>query len=95
MKKFTNYAEGPRGVVMKDRTTRWIDPGQTLELDPKEVASVPDLGEKPTAKAGAADSDEIETLRTANAELTAQVEAQGKQIDDLNTRLAAASAPTT
>ena len=33
MAKVTNTAAGPRGVNLKDGTTRFLDPGETADLD--------------------------------------------------------------
>jgi hypothetical protein len=33
MAKVTNTAAGPRGVNLKDGTTRYLDPGETADLD--------------------------------------------------------------
>lgn len=80
MKKLTNHTIGPRGVNLKDGTTRWIDPGQTVEIEAGDiVGEVPDLG-KP-GDAPAADGGEIETL-------TAQLAAVTKERDDLKAQVA-------
>lgn len=33
MTKVTNNAAGPRGVTLKDGSTRYLEPGETAELD--------------------------------------------------------------
>ena len=78
MKKFTNYTPGLRGINTESGTV-WIEPGQTVEIDPKDiVGSLPDLGKK----AAASDDDgEIGTLRDQVADLTKQVEALTKPAD--------------
>lgn len=77
MKKLTNYQVGPRGVNTKAGTV-WIDPGQTVEIDPADIiGEVPDLGKKPGDQGGN-DSAEVEALRARIAELEAQL-AGGKK----------------
>lgn len=41
MTKFTNTGEGPRGINLKSGGTAWADPGQTIELDEKDLADQP------------------------------------------------------
>lgn len=60
MKKLTNYTPGPRGVTMKDGEVLWIKPGAFIEVDPADVATTPDLGDKP--KVDQAAEDELATL---------------------------------
>lgn len=46
MAQFTNPARGARGINMKDGTTRFVEPGQTVDLNDADVARVhPDLAE--------------------------------------------------
>jgi hypothetical protein len=33
MRTITNTAEGPRGVLLADGTTHYVEPGQSVELD--------------------------------------------------------------
>ena len=46
MAKFTNTGEGARGINLKDGTTRWVDPNETVELDEKDVVHAHDDFEK-------------------------------------------------
>jgi len=74
MKTLTNHTIGPKGVNLKNGTTRWIEPGETIEIDDKElVGGLPDLG-KPASKADDEDGDLIEAVETENAALKKQVE---------------------
>lgn len=60
MAKFTNHGAGMRGIVLKDDTTVWVEPGETVEVE-ADVKHVHDdfKGEakaedaKPAAKADA------------------------------------------
>jgi len=97
MKKFTNYAPGARGVTVKvegkdgGSDTIWIEPGQTVSIDPKLIVEpMPDLGNKP---ADDGSSDEIEALTARNAELEAIVDEQGKKIEALTADLEKATKP--
>lgn len=79
MKEFTNHTPGARGINLADGTTRWIEPGETVELDPKMiVGDVPDLGKKGAAPVDDADvkalKARVSDLEKENAELTKQVE---------------------
>jgi hypothetical protein len=38
MAKFTNTAEGARGINLADGTTAWVDPGQSVDLDDGTIA---------------------------------------------------------
>jgi hypothetical protein len=38
MAKFTNHGVGPRGINLKDRTTRYVEPGETVEIDQADIA---------------------------------------------------------
>jgi polyhydroxyalkanoate synthesis regulator phasin len=81
MKKLTNHQPGARGVNLKDGTTRWIEPGETAEIDAKDIAGdLPDLGKAPTTKD---DAELAEALDAENAELKAKVAELEKQIADL------------
>lgn len=74
MKTLTNHTVGPKGVNLKDGTTRWIDPGESVEIDAKEVVGdLPDLG-KAGDGADAEDNDLIDAVQAENAELKKQVE---------------------
>ena len=93
MKTFTNYAPGARGITLKSGDINWLEPGQSVKLDPEEiVAPLPDLGAKPAAQ----DPDEAErmaVLEAENAGLKEQVAAQGDQITKLTADLEKATAP--
>lgn len=84
MKKFTNYTLGTRGINT-DAGTVWIDPGQTVEIDPDSiVGEVPDLGKKSDAVAApdGPDAGDFDVLNQKVAELTKQVEAlEGEKAD--------------
>lgn len=74
MAKFTNYARGPRGIALKDGSTVWLDPGQSATIDKADIVEpLPDLGKKADA-VEAADTGEIDALKTQVADLTKQVE---------------------
>jgi len=82
MKKLTNHTLGPRGVNTKSGTV-WIEPGETVEIDEKEiVGSLPDLGKKASASA-ASDSDDVKELAAQVADLTKQVETLTTERDSL------------
>ena len=82
MKKFTNYALGARGIRTKSGVVL-IDPGQTVEIDEKEiVGKLPDLGKKADA-AKSDDAGEIGALQDQIADLTKQVEALTGERDGL------------
>jgi len=74
MAKFTNYARGSRGISLKDGSTVWLEPGESADLDKKDVAEpLPDLGSKP--KGGSEDdASELAALKDQVAALTKQVE---------------------
>jgi hypothetical protein len=80
MKKLTNYTPGPRGVTMKDGDVVWIKPGQSVEVDADQVATMPDLGSKPKVEQDADDEAmksalaEIAALKKENAALKADLE---------------------
>lgn len=89
MKEFTNHTPGARGINLVDGTTRWIEPGETVELDPKSiVGDVPDLGKKGAAPVDDADvkalKARVSDLEKENAELTKQVEELTKPADPLD-----------
>lgn len=71
MAKFTNTAEGPRGIILKGPKdehgnhsggdTVWIDPGQTVDVEDKEVHHAHhelEKGEAAAKKAAAPAEDE-------------------------------------
>ncbi|MEH3121179.1 MAG: hypothetical protein PGN16_04230 [Sphingomonas phyllosphaerae] len=80
MKTFTNHTAGSRGINLKGGGTRWIEPGETVEIDPDTIdGKLPDFG-KPASDAGVADEIDtlrarVETLEAENADLRAQLEA--------------------
>lgn len=90
MKKFTNHAPGARGIRTKDGLVM-IEPGKTVEIDPKEiVGEMPDLG-KAAPKSEA--DDEADALRARIAELEEQASEQGEEITRLTAELDKATAP--
>lgn len=91
MKKLTNYARGPRGVTLKDGSTVWIEPGETVEIKGEIVEPLPDLGAKPKADE---DESRADALEAENAELKTQVADQAKRITALEADLAKAKPPT-
>jgi len=40
MAHYTNTAPGARGIVMKDGTTKWVEPNQTVDLNKSDVDKV-------------------------------------------------------
>jgi small-conductance mechanosensitive channel len=93
MKTFTNYAPGARGITLKSGDIEWLEPGQSVKLDPEDVVEpLPDLGAKPPAQ----DPDEAErvaALEAENADLKKQVAEQGDQITKLTADLEKATKP--
>ena len=89
MKEFTNYMPGARGVNLSDGTTKWIEPGETVELDPKTiVGELPDLGKK--SPRSEADTADLDALKDQVAELTKQVEtltAEKGEVEKANAEL--------
>jgi hypothetical protein len=72
MKSLTNHMPGARGVNLTDGTTLWIEPGQTVEIDPKDiVGALPDLGKPRDVDGG--DSAFVFELTTENAALKVQI----------------------
>lgn len=87
MKKLTNHTPGARGVNLTDGTTRWLEPGETVELDPKSiVGDVPDLG-KP-GESRASDDEALNGLAAENDALRAQVADLTKERDALKAQVA-------
>jgi len=82
MKKLTNYTPGLRGVTMNDGSVTWIRPGETVSVEAGDIATTPDLGDKPKAERDA-DEDALSALQAENDALRAQVADQGKQIEAL------------
>jgi len=74
MKKFTNYAPGARGIRTESGVV-YLDPGQTVEIDPKTiVGALPDLGKKSDAAADGPDAGDLDLLQRQIDDLTKQVE---------------------
>jgi hypothetical protein len=70
VKSFTNHAAGPRGINLTDSTTRWVEPGETVSIDPKTiVGDLPDFGKAGDASGS---SDENAALRKRVAELESE-----------------------
>lgn len=83
MKTFTNHTAGPRGILMTDGTTTWVDPGQSVEIDSKlvNVDKLPDLGK--ARKDGSDDDAQLAAAFEAdNAALQQQVADLTKERDD-------------
>jgi hypothetical protein len=85
MAKITNFHAGPRGINMKDGTTVWVEPGQTVDIDKGKVnGDMPDMGsEADLKKAAAANADDLAAANARIAELETQVDEQAKQIAEL------------
>lgn len=82
MKTLTNHTIGAKGINLADGSTLWIEPGQSVDVDPKDiVGKVPDLGRK--SDAPAADAGELDALKEQVAALTKQVEDLTKDKADL------------
>ena len=78
MATITNTAEGPRGVLLADGTTHYVEPGATVDLD---VAKGHDLYDGLVEGEGGDDGDK--PLSQMNkAELLATAEAEGVAIED-------------
>lgn len=61
MTKVTNTAEGPRGVILKDGTTHYLEPNETADLELHEKHDLYDglvKGEAAAKKAEKAAADE-------------------------------------
>lgn len=73
MKTFTNHTAGPRGFNVEGQGTVWLDPGESIKLDPESiVGALPDLGKASDAEPG--DTSELGALKVQIADLTKQVE---------------------
>lgn len=75
MKTFTNHTAGSRGINLKGGGTRWVEPGETVEIDADTIeGKLPDFG-KPASE----DSDHADlaarnaALETENADLRARL----------------------
>lgn len=79
MKTFTNNAPGMRGIRVREgdgEVVRYLDPGQSIEIDPTTiVGALPDLGKPRHGGATAEDGSvaQIALLKSENARLTARV----------------------
>lgn len=84
MKKFTNHAPGARGIRTKSGLVM-LDPGQTVEIDAKDiVGELPDLGKVSDAsKADDDNGDMIALLEAEIADLKKAGDAQTKEVADL------------
>ena len=83
MQKLTNHTPGPRGINT-DAGTVWIEPGETVEIDPKSIkGDLPDLGKAPDGKASGGDSADLKALKAQVADLTKQVETLTTERDGL------------
>lgn len=71
-KKVTNHHAGPRGINLGDGSTRWVAPGETVDLSGLDVkGDLPDFG-KP-ADQSERDADALENLRRENEDLRARL----------------------
>lgn len=83
MKKFTNYSQGTRGIRTEGGMV-WIDPGQTVEVDPKSIiGELPDLGKQGDAQVAGPDAGDFDALTAQIADLTKQVEVLTGERDEL------------
>lgn len=58
MANFTNTGPGPRGINLKDGSTVWVEPGEVVEVDSKQVADSYDgIKETKDAPAPAPEAD--------------------------------------
>ncbi|MBB5709335.1 hypothetical protein [Sphingomonas xinjiangensis] len=95
MKTYTNYAPGTRGITVNSDNgpyIHYLDPGQSVKLDPKDVIAASDLGEKPT-QVSSEEADRVAALEAENAELKQQVEGQADQITKLTADLEKVTKP--
>lgn len=89
MKKFTNYAPGPRGITLKSGETVWLQPGQSESVDPKDIVEpLPDFGNKVEQ-----DTSELDAVTAERDELKQQVADQAKEIEGLRADLDKATKP--
>ncbi|RYF15189.1 MAG: hypothetical protein EOO77_13600 [Oxalobacteraceae bacterium] len=93
MKKLTNYAAGPRGIMQTSGNIHWLNPGESHSFEASEIVlPLPDLGDKPAA----VDPDEvsqIEALTAERDELKQQVADQGNELTALRADLEKATKP--
>lgn len=79
MKTYTNYAPGTRGITVNSDTgpyIHYLDPGQSVKLDPKDVIAASDLG-KPGDEPSLHEAD-ADALNARMTELKKQVESLTK-----------------
>jgi len=92
MAKFTNHTAGLRGINLAEGT-RWLEPGETVEIDKKDIiGELPDLG-KPSDAASDDDADLIASVQAENAALKEQVAAHVKTIADRDAEIAKLKTP--
>lgn len=91
MKKFTNHAPGTRGVLMKDGTTIFIDPGKSVEIDETKISKLPDLGAKP-ARSQAETDDATAEIEKLKADHATALKAEKDRADDAEKKLKDATA---
>lgn len=85
MKKFTNHTAGPKGINLTNGSTLWIEPGDTVEVDPETISGkAPDLGKKSDTPAQGPDAGDFDALAAQVAELTKQVETLTGERDELS-----------
>lgn len=92
MKKITNHQPGPRGINLVGGGTRWVEPGETVEIDAKTIdGDLPDFG-----KAGEASADataEIDRLKAALAAETERADVAEKSFADATAEIEKLTAP--
>lgn len=92
MKKLTNHHDGPRGINLTNGGTRWIEPGETIEIDAKDIAGdIPDLGKPSDAPAASDDTELVDAIQAENASLKEQVDTLTKANAALTAKLEAAT----
>lgn len=93
MKKLTNYAPGPRGIMQTNGDVHWLNPGESHSFEASEIVlPLPDLGDKPAAN-NPDEDDRVAALETENAELKKQIADQGKELTALRSDLEKATKP--
>ena len=98
MKTVTNYQAGARGVNLKNGTTVWVEPGQTVDIEGEIAGDLPDFGKKPSDDAAADQAASDAALAAAKSEIdamNADLTAKDATIADLTAQLEAATAPAT
>jgi hypothetical protein len=95
MKTYTNHTPGLRGITVNSENgpyMKWLEPGQSVKLDPDDVIAAPELGTKADAQNDGA-ADQLAALEAENAELKKQIEDQAAQLTKLTADLEKATAP--